>query len=39
LIEDGKFKATPDHDKAARAMLDELLKWTDALQPLRRRGD
>ena len=35
LIEEGKFKSTPDHDKAGRAMLDELLKWTEAMQPLR----
>ena len=37
LIEDGRFKATPDNDKAARATLDELLKWTEALAPLRQK--
>jgi NAD(P)H-dependent FMN reductase len=35
LVEDGVFKATPDHEKAARATLDELLKWTEALATLR----
>ena len=34
-IENGAFKATPDNEKAARAMLDELLKWTEALRVLR----
>jgi NAD(P)H-dependent FMN reductase len=35
--ETGLFKATEQHDKAATVMLDELLRWTDALAPL--RGD
>jgi NAD(P)H-dependent FMN reductase len=38
LIEEGTFKATPDHEKAARAMLDSLLKWTNALEAMRDRN-
>ena len=34
-IEDGVFKATPDHAKAAQILLDSLFKWTEALRPLR----
>ena len=34
-IEDGAFKATPDHAKAAQILLDSLFKWTEALRPLR----
>jgi NAD(P)H-dependent FMN reductase len=33
--ESGAFKATEQHDKAAAAMLDELLRWTTALASLR----
>ena len=35
LVADGKFQATADHEKAAGAMLDELLRWTEALASLR----
>ena len=35
LMEDGVFKGNETHDKAATVMLDELLRWTDALKPLR----
>ena len=35
LIEDGVFKNTPDHDKAARTVLDELHRWAVALAGLR----
>jgi NAD(P)H-dependent FMN reductase len=35
LMEGGVFKSNETHDKAAVAMLDELLRWTDALKPLR----
>jgi NAD(P)H-dependent FMN reductase len=35
LIEDGVFKATVDHEKAAVSVLDELHKWTEALAVLR----
>src|SRR5262249_24492022 len=31
-IEDGVFKSNEAHDKAAVTMLDELLRWTDALK-------
>ena len=31
----GKFQATAEHDKAAGSVLDELLKWAEALLPLR----
>ena len=34
-IENGIFKATDAHEQAATAMLDELLRWTDALAALR----
>jgi NAD(P)H-dependent FMN reductase len=34
-IVDDTFKATPENDKAARAMLDELFKWAELLRPLR----
>ena len=37
-MEDGKFKPTPDNEKAARTLLDELHKWTGVLAPLRQRG-
>lgn len=35
LIEDGRFAATEAHDKSAVTMLDELLRWTKALEALR----
>jgi NAD(P)H-dependent FMN reductase len=35
LIEEGAFKATPDHAKAAHSLLDSLFKWTEALRPMR----
>jgi len=35
LIEGGVFKSNDVHDKAAPVMLDELLRWADALKPLR----
>jgi NAD(P)H-dependent FMN reductase len=35
LIEDGRFAANEMHDKSAVTMLDELLRWTNALVPLR----
>ena len=35
LIENGLFKNNETHDKAATVMLDELLRWTDALKYLR----
>jgi hypothetical protein len=35
LMEDGIFKSNEGHDKSVVAMLDELLRWTDALQVLR----
>jgi NAD(P)H-dependent FMN reductase len=34
-LADGKFKANDIHEKAAQALLDELLRWTNALAPLR----
>jgi NAD(P)H-dependent FMN reductase len=34
-IEDGVFKADEAHEKAATAMLDETLRWADALKVLR----
>ena len=37
-IEDGRFKPTPENEKAARTLLDELHNWTEALAPLRHRG-
>ena len=35
LVENGVFKGNETHDKAVPVMLDELLRWTDALKPLR----
>jgi NAD(P)H-dependent FMN reductase len=35
LIEGGVFKSNDVHDKAAPAMLDELLRWANALKILR----
>jgi len=35
LMENGVFKGSEIHGKAAAVMLDELLRWTDALKPLR----
>jgi hypothetical protein len=34
-MENGVFKNNETHDKAATVVLDELLRWTDALKPLR----
>ena len=35
LMENGVFKSNETHDKAVPVMLDELLRWADALKPLR----
>jgi NAD(P)H-dependent FMN reductase len=35
LMENGVFKSTDVHDKAVPVMLDELLRWTNALKALR----
>ena len=35
LMENGVFKGAEVHEKAVGPMLDELLKWTEALRPLR----
>jgi NAD(P)H-dependent FMN reductase len=35
LMEGGVFKSNELHDKAVPVMLDELLRWSDALKPLR----
>ena len=35
LVEGGQFKATEVHDKSARAMLDELIRWATAMKTLR----
>jgi NAD(P)H-dependent FMN reductase len=35
---DGKFNGTDAFDQSAKVMLDELLRWSDALTPLRRQG-
>jgi NAD(P)H-dependent FMN reductase len=37
LDEDGRFKPTEVMEAAATAMLDELLRWTESLRPLRAR--
>ena len=37
LIENGTFKNSEAHDKATSLMLNELVRWTDALQTLRRK--
>jgi NAD(P)H-dependent FMN reductase len=37
FLKDGVFAATEAHEKAATAMLDELLRWAEALKPLRAR--
>ena len=34
-VTDGKFQGTEANDQAATAMLDELLRWAEALKPLR----
>ena len=39
LIEDERFTGGESYDRSAAAMLDELLRWTDALESLRRRSD
>lgn len=35
LVENGVFKSNETHDKAVPVMLDELLRWAEALKPLR----
>jgi NAD(P)H-dependent FMN reductase len=35
LIENGVFKSNETHDKAVPVMLDELLRWSEALKTLR----
>jgi NAD(P)H-dependent FMN reductase len=35
FIQDGVFKANETHEKAVPVMLDELLRWSEALKPLR----
>lgn len=35
LVKDGVFAANDNHNKAAPVMLDELLRWTNALRTLR----
>ena len=35
FVEGGTFRATEGHQKAATLMLDEQLRWTEALLPLR----
>ena len=36
LVDGGRFDSSELHDKSAATMLDELLRWTDALATLRR---
>ncbi|NNM70989.1 NADPH-dependent FMN reductase [Enterovirga aerilata] len=36
--ETGAFRPTDIHASSATAMLDELLRWTNALKPLRQKG-
>lgn len=35
LVADGAFAATDAHDKSADVVLDELLRWAEALAPMR----
>jgi hypothetical protein len=35
LDEDKRLKPTEEMEQSATAMLDEILKWTEALQPIR----
>lgn len=35
LVADEKFAATEAHDKSAEVMLEELLRWAEALAPMR----
>ena len=35
LVQDGVFKSNETHDKAVGPMLDELLRWSEALKTLR----
>jgi len=35
FVQDGVFKANDTHDKAVPVMLDELLRWSEALKTLR----
>jgi NAD(P)H-dependent FMN reductase len=37
IDEDGRLKPTEEMEQSATAMLDEVLKWTEALQPIRVR--
>jgi NAD(P)H-dependent FMN reductase len=37
-IDAGAFKATETNEQAAKVMLDELARWTDALAPLRKKS-
>ena len=34
-LQDGVFQPTPAHEKSANALLEELLRWAEALKPLR----
>ncbi|WP_329351917.1 NAD(P)H-dependent oxidoreductase [Streptomyces sp. NBC_01261] len=36
LVQDGAFRPSPQHETESTAMFDELLRWTDALQNLRK---
>jgi len=38
FMKEGAFAATEQHEKSATTMLDELLEWAVALEPLRRRS-
>jgi hypothetical protein len=35
FLKDGVFQATEHHENAGKAMLDELLRWTEAMKALR----
>ena len=39
LDEDGRLKPTEAMEASATAMLDELLRWTESLRPLRVRQE
>jgi len=36
FMEDGRFAASDQHEKSAKTMLDELGRWAEALEPMRR---
>jgi NAD(P)H-dependent FMN reductase len=36
LVKDGKFAADERHEKSVVTMLDELVKWAEALKPMRK---